>query len=440
MAFVRSIGRWTLTALVINCIIGGGIFGLPGEVTRLLGRASPLAMIFAALGMAVIIACITEVGSQFSEAGGPYLYVRTAFGRFMGLQIGWFHLLVVVAPMAALANLFVNYLGTFLAAPLNTWERGSLMAILIAIPAVANCFGVRSGANLSNVVTIAKLVPLGFLILFGVGRFVHQPQLIHVSEIASPGLSNWVSAMVLLLFAYGGWENALIPTGEMREPRRTIPVGLGTGLLVCAAIYALLQFITVATIGAMTTDRPLAQTASVLLGHGGAAFVAIAAMLSTYGWISGAILSGPRLAYSLAAQGDFPAFLARLHPRFHTPIIAILFCAITGWVLAFSGTFLWLVALSSGATMILYSGMCASLIRLRKLRPNALALRIPFGPVLAALGVAICLALTTGLKRREVLLMCITALAATINWLWARRYHWELETKSKAKAVPVTAA
>ena|SRR5437588_11575430 len=147
MAFVRSIGRWTMTPLVINCIIGGGIFGLPGEVTHLLGRASPLAMIFAALGMAVIIACIMEVGSQFSEAGGPYLYVRTAFGRFMGLQIGWFHLLVVIAPMAALANLFVNYLGTFLPGPLSTWERGSVMAILIAIPAVANCVGVRSGAN-----------------------------------------------------------------------------------------------------------------------------------------------------------------------------------------------------------------------------------------------------------------------------------------------------
>src|SRR5215831_12393644 len=101
MAFVRSIGRWTMTALVINCIIGGGIFGLPGEVTRLLGRASPLAMIFAALGMAVIVACIAEVGSQFSEPGGPYHYVRAAFGRFLGIQVGWFHLLPVVAAVAA---------------------------------------------------------------------------------------------------------------------------------------------------------------------------------------------------------------------------------------------------------------------------------------------------------------------------------------------------
>jgi len=438
MAFVRSIGRWTMTALVINGIIGGGIFGLPGEVTRLLGRASPFAWVFAALGMAVIIACITEVASQFSEPGGPYLYVRTALGRFMGIQIGWFHLLVVTGAMAALANLFVNYLLTLLPRALNNLERGSLLAILIAIPAAANYFGVRNGANLSNLLTLAKLAPLVLLILFGVASFVHQPRMLHASEIASPGLSNWVSAMVLLMFVYAGWENSLIPTGEMREPRRTIPFGLGTGLLVCAAIYALLQFITVTTIGPMITDRPLAETASVLLGRRGAAFVAGAAMLSTYGWISGATLNVPRLAYSLAAQGDFPAILARLHPRFHTPTTAILFYALAGWVLAFSGSFLWLVALSSGAVMILYSGQCASLIRLRKLRPKAVALRIPFGPVLSILGVAICLALMIGLKRRELFLMCIVVLIATANWLWARRRPLEPETETKAVATPPT--
>jgi basic amino acid/polyamine antiporter, APA family len=438
MAFVRSIGRWTMTALVINGIIGGGIFGLPGEVTRLLGRASPFAWIFAAVGMAVIIACITEVATQFSEPGGPYLYVRTALGRFMGIQIGWFHFLVVTGSMAALANLFVNYLPTLLPRTLNVWERGSLLAILIAIPAAANCFGVRSGANLSNLLTLAKLAPLVLLILFGVARFVYQPQMLHASEIASPGLSNWVSAMVLLVFPYGGWEHSLIPTGEMKEPRRTIPFGLGTGLLVCVAIYALLQFITVATIGPMMTDRPLAETASVLLGRGGADFVAGAAMLSTYGWISGAILNGPRLAYSLAARGDFPAILGRLHPRFHTPTNAILFYALVGWVLAFSGSFLWLVALGSGAVMILYSGMCACLIRLRKFRPNQVAFRIPFGPVLSILGVAICLALIIGLQRRELLLMCVTALIATANWLWARRHPLEPEAKAATNNPPAS--
>ena len=436
MGFVRAIGRWTMTAMVINCIIGAGIFGLPAELTRLLGRASPIAMILAALGMAVIMACIAEVASQFSEPGGPYLYVRTAFGRFLGVQIGWFHLLAAISGLAALANIFVNYLATFLPWDTTPWERSSLMAILIAIPAVTNYFGVRSGANLSNVMTLAKLLPLALLILFGVALFARQPQTIHASEITSSGLSNWVRALVLLMFVYGGWEDGLIPTGEITEPRRTIPFGLATGLLASAAIYALLQFVTVATIGANMPDRPLAETASVLLGRGGVALVTIAVMIATYGTTSANILNAPRLAYSLAAQGDFPPIFAKLHPRFHTPAAAILLYAFTAWVLASSGSFLWIVALSSGSIMVYYAGTCASLVRLRKLRPNADALRIPFGPVLSIIGVAISLGLMTGLKRRELLLMCVTALIATANWLWARRYRLELETRVEAEAAP----
>src|SRR6266581_7411716 len=123
MTLVRSIGRWTMTALVINCIIGIGILGFPGELTRLLGRASPIAMVFGALAMAIIMACFAEVASQFSETGGPYLYVRTALGRFLGMQVGWFHLLTDMVGVATCAALFVNYLTTFLASPLNTWER-----------------------------------------------------------------------------------------------------------------------------------------------------------------------------------------------------------------------------------------------------------------------------------------------------------------------------
>jgi basic amino acid/polyamine antiporter, APA family len=122
VAFVRSMGRWTMTALVINCIIGGGIFGLPGELSNLLGRASPFAMIFAALGMAVILACFAEVASQFSEPGGAYLYVRTAFGRFAGMQISWFDLLNMIGTVAALANLFVDYLATFCGQDAIAWS------------------------------------------------------------------------------------------------------------------------------------------------------------------------------------------------------------------------------------------------------------------------------------------------------------------------------
>ena len=410
-----------MTALVINVIVGSGVFGLPAELTRLLGRASPIAIIFGALGMAVIMACMAEVASQFSEPGGPYHYVRTAFGPFLGIQMGWFHLLSAISGLAAVFHLFMDYLATFL--PLTTFERDLLLAIVVAIPTVMNYLGVRRGANLSNILTIAKMSPLVLLILFGISRYARQTPMIHASEITAPGVSNWLRAFVFLLFLYGGWEDSLIVTGEIKNPRRTIPFGLAAGLVGCTAIYILLQFVTLAAIGTNATDRPLAAVASVLLGHGGAAFVAIAALLSTYGWMSGSILNGPRLAYSLASRGDFPALFAKLHPRFNTPGTAIILYALTAWLLAVSGTFLWIAAFSAASMIVYYAGTCACLIRLRELHPNADAFRVPFGPALSLVAVGIALLLLTGLHGREILLMGVTASIATANWAWVRHRH-----------------
>jgi len=159
MPFIRSIGRWTMTALVINSIIGSGIFGVPAELTRL-GRASPIAMVIAALAMALIMLCVAEVASQFSEPGGPYLYVRTAFGRFAGVQLGWFHLLSTIGGGAANAALFMIYLGGVLPWSAHGWQRLFVLTVLIFIPTVANYIGVRSGARLANVLTMAMLTRL----------------------------------------------------------------------------------------------------------------------------------------------------------------------------------------------------------------------------------------------------------------------------------------
>jgi len=265
--FIRAIGRWTMTALVINSIIGSGIFGLPSEVTRLVGRASPLAMIFGGLAMGIIMACLAEVASQFSEPGGVYLYVRTAFGRFAGMQAGWFHLLAACAGGAANASLFMIYLAGLLPWAGGGTQHALLLALLIIVPTAANYVGVRSGAAFSNLLTIAKLLPLGLIIALGIARFGHHIEILKRSEISSPGIASWLSALFLLFFAYGGPENALVPAGEVKNPRQTVPFGLLAGLVVCAAVYTLVQFVTVATIGASTTPRPLAETASVLVGQ-----------------------------------------------------------------------------------------------------------------------------------------------------------------------------
>jgi basic amino acid/polyamine antiporter, APA family len=418
MGDARPIGRWKMTALVINCIIGSAIFGVPSEAIRMVGNLSPLAMIAAALLMGMIILPVAEVASQFSEAGGMYLYARTAFGRFVGLQVGWFWLLAIVGGGAAGANLFLTYLTQFLPSVAHGWRRVAMLLVVISIPTAANYVGVRQGANLSVLFTVAKAVPLALVI--GLGLF--QAAAPHgVAAQALPSSANtWPKLLLILLYAFSGWEDALVPSGEVRQPRRTIPFALTTGLLICAVVYTLFQLVVLQQIGTNPTARPVVETASALLGRGAGSFVAIAVMLSTYGWISGAFLNAPRFPVALAHQGDCPAVFGKLHPRFRTPSLGILLYGVTVLVLAVTGTFLWAIALTAGALTIFYAVTCAALIQLRRSQPEAKAFRVRFGRQLAVLGIAISAALLTQLELRQLSLMSVTALLAAGNWIWAR--------------------
>lgn len=427
MAFVRSIGRWAMTGLVINCIIGSGIFGVPRELARLLGRASPLAMILAAFAMATMMAPIAEVASQFSDPGGAYLYVRTAFGPFAGLQAAWFNLLAGMGGGAANANLFAIYLGGLLPALGHGWGRALALTVLIAIPTIANYTGVSGGAGLSSFLAVAKLVPLGLLIVLGISRFASHAQAIHASDITAPGGGAWLNALLLLMFAYGGYENAFLPAGEIKTPRQTVTFALATGFLIVMVTYTLLQFVIVTTIGINTTDRPLAEAASVLIGPSGGLFVTILVMISTFGNVSAHILTDPRLASSLGDRGEFPAFLGRLHPSFNTPAWAIALFGLLVWVLAVTGTFLWALTLTAGSIMIVYGATCAAMIRLRRLRPEAPAFRIPFGPAVAAIGICVAVVMVTRIQLHQALLMGLTALIATANWWFTRRRAISIE-------------
>jgi amino acid transporter len=418
---LRTIGRWSFTALIVNTIIGSGIFGIPSELNAIVGRASPIAMLLAGLGMGIMMACFAEVASQFSEPGGAYLYARTAFGRFVGMQIGWFSWLAPMAASAAGANLLAIYFAGFFPAAAGGVARIALMTVLIGLLALANYIGVQTGTRLSSLFTVAKLLPLFVLIVLGLIHFARQPEMIHPADIATPGLGGWVDALLLLSFAYAGYENMMLPMGEVKDPRHTVPFSLAIGLLLCMGIYALIQFIVVVTIGTGHVDRPLAATASILIGTGGAALVTVAAMISSYGNLSAVMLATPRLTYSLAEQGDFPTIFGRVHPRFKTPHLSIAIFSVLTWLLAISGTFRWALALASGAVIIIYASVCAALIRLRRIRPNADALRIPLGPLVACLGMTVAVILLTRLTLREGFLLVITFALATGNWLWVRQ-------------------
>ena len=418
MALVRAIGRVGLTALVVNCIIGTSIFGMPGEVYRQLGRASTLATVAGALCMAVFIACAAEVGSQFSEAGGAYLYVRRTFGRFAGLLVAWFSFLAGAGGMAAASNLFAAYLGTFVPALTVGWARALTLALLIAIPTIVNCRGVRGGSALSAFMALVKITPLLLLALLGATHFGAASQALpRATDVILPGWSAWGTVLLLLLTAFGGWEDALAPAGEIKQPRHTLPFALAAGLLISAALYTVVQY--VVTAAGVSTEHPLSDVAVILVGPAGGTLVAVAAMLSTYGYMSADVVTTPRLLYSLAVEGDLPQVLTRVHPRFHTPMYPIVGFVAIGYLLALSGTFLWALALAAGAEAVIYMGICASLIRLRRLNPTADALRIPCGRAVAVAGIAVCVVLLAQLDAGRLGLMLITAAIAGANWLWA---------------------
>src|SRR5277367_1855131 len=174
-SLVRAIGRWSLAALAVNSIIGSGIFGLPATVAGLLGKRSVLAVLIAGAAMGVIMACFAEVASQFSEAGGPYLYARTAFGRLVGILVGWMLYLSQTAAPAANANLFVVYLAEFWPAAKAPWPRFVILTLLIGLLALINIRGARQGTAVSNITTVAKILPLLMVVSAGAALTLMHP-------------------------------------------------------------------------------------------------------------------------------------------------------------------------------------------------------------------------------------------------------------------------
>jgi amino acid transporter len=407
---------------MINCTIGGSIFALPAELARLVGAASPLAFLAGGLIVAVLIACAAEVASQFPEPGGAYVYVRRAFGRFAGLQAAWFYLLIVLGGVAAIANVFVSYLATMAPALARGWPHALTTAAVIAIPTGINCLGIRSGTALSNLFAVAKLLPLALLIVLGLGHALAHPAPIATPESAAPHLSAWFTVLLAEFFAYDGWEDVLVPSGEVKDPRRALPFALTVGMSATVVVYTLIQYVTVTTIGTgSVSDHPLADVAGLLMGDAGRVLVSVGAMLSTYGYIVAAVATAPRLPYALASAGEAPSFLATVHTRFHTPVYAIITFALLGWILAATGTFFWALELAAGAAAVISGCVCAALIRLRHTQPAAPAWRLPFGTGFAIAGLALCAILLAQLDARHALLMLLTVSIATANWVWAIR-------------------
>ena len=418
---VRAIGRWSLAALAVNCIIGSGVFGLPSILASLLGRASILAVVIAALVMACIMACFSEVASSFTQTGGPYLYAQAAFGRFMGIQVAWLVWFVRVTSCAANANLFVTYLGEFWPDAVKPGIKLAVLSLLIGILALINFLGVRAGTNVSNTFTAAKLTSLGIVIVVG------AMYLLKLHSASSPAVethdsTGWARAIVLLIFAYGGFEATLIAAGEAKNPRKDMPFALFAALITCAVIYSLIQWVVVGILpDPGHSVRPLADVARIVMGKTGAAVISIGAIASIYGYMSGNMLATPRITFALAERGDFPSPFALLHSKFRTPYFSILVFSLVVWALALFGSFAGNATLSAGSRIFYYGVVCAALPVLRRKASVHAFLRIPAGTLISVIGVLICCGLLTQIEYNKSIILLVAVAVAFANWLAVRK-------------------
>jgi basic amino acid/polyamine antiporter, APA family len=411
---VRVIGRWSLTAAVINGVIGSGIFGLPATLALHTGVLSPLAALVAGLGVLTIVLCFAEVASRFREGGGPYLYGREAFGPFVGFQAGWLTFWVRATAVAAGLNVFADYLSQLLPWAGTRDGKLTVMAALMLLVTAINVIGVRQATWTVNLFTLAKLLPLFALIVLGVGRI--RPEVLDTQVVAVP---NWTQAILLLMFAYGGFEAPLVPAGEARNPQRDTAFALLAALAVIATVYMLVQLVVIGVVPhAAGVKAPVAAALGALLGGPGATLASIAAMVSIYGYCTGAVLSAPRGLLAMAERHELPAPLARIHPRFRTPDVSILVFSSVTLALAAYGDFQRNAVLSAISRLLTYGMTCVALLALRRRQPDELPnFRLPGAGLIAPVAVAFCVwLLSTRPWRLAVLLPAVMVVGAGLMW------------------------
>ncbi len=417
---LRAIGRWDLVALTINGIIGAGIFGLPSKVFSLAGTYSVLVFLACVAVVSLRVLCYAEVGSRFTETGGAYLYARRTFGPLVGFEVGWLDWISTVASAAAACNLFIDYLGWFRPeAGQGAW-RGAIITAVIVLLAAINLAGVRDAAIVGNVFTIAKLIPL--LLFVGAGLFFLEPRNFSIASV--PGFGQFSRAALLLLFAFGGFGSAVVPAGEMRDPRRSVPFALLTATAIVAALYTLIQIVCIGTLpGLAESQRPLADAAGRFLGRAGGTIVAAGALISVLGLLHVLMLATPRLPFAMAEQGQAPRVLAAIHPRLRTPHVAILASAAVMLTLAMTGTFLYAATISTVARLLIMVTTFAALPVLRVTqRERPAQFVVPGGWIVSAAAIALCAWLLSSSPLREARDVGIAAAAGLVLFLSYRAF------------------
>ena len=401
---VRVLGTWGLAASIVNITIGGGIFRAPGsqEVTGRLGASAPLAYLVCAIAMAFVVLCFAEAGRRVALTGGPYAYVERAFGRFAGFVVGWQLWLVGTIATAAVATIFADAALRLIPSLPPVPGRVLLLVAMFAVVVVINILGVQFGARLNIASTIAKLLPLGLLIVLGLANAEGS----NFANATMPSVGDLGRASIVVLFVFAGLESALVPSGEVKDPSRTVPKAVFIGLAIVTVVYILVQVAAQGVLGDSLAGRsaPLADLGEAVMGPFGAAMIGVAVVVSTFGYLCGMILAIPRALFAFARDGLLPGTVASVHPRFHTPWVAIIVQAVLSLALALTAVWEQLVIFANVAVLFVYLGCAAAAWQLRRSGVSdevTAPPRIPgsaLGPPLAAL---VIIALLTAVTARE---------------------------------------
>jgi amino acid transporter len=374
---------------------------LPSRVYSLSGPASLIAYIICAVAVSLIVLCFAEVSSRFTETGGPYLYAREAFGPLVGFEVGWIRWLAGVTAFAANTNLMVDYLSYFWpTASGDLWHALLVTASTLALTSI-NLIGVRDSAVASNVFAVAKLLPLLLFLL--VGFFFVDPQALSIA--VQPGYGALSASVLLVMYAFAGFESMPVPAGEVRDPQRNVPFALFTTIAVVMALYLSIQVVCIGTLPELASSaRPLADAGNRFLGPFGGLLISAGAVVSIAGNLNAQLLATPRVLFAMAEQRQVPRMLAAVHKRFHTPYSSILLSSAVSLVFALSGTFVQLLTLSVLARLTVYAATCAALpVLRRKGNVPPPVFKAPWGIALAVASVALCLWLLSSSTGREAL-------------------------------------
>ena len=432
-SLVRAVGVWGLAAAIANVTIGGGIFRLPAAVAGALGAAAPLAYLVCAVAMGLIVMCIAEAGSRVSLTGGPYAYVELAFGPFFGFQAGVMLWVLGTYAVAAVATVFADNVTTLIPALAGPIPRAALLIATFAIVGGVNMIGVSQGSRLNQITTVAKLAPL--LLLIVVGVFSIQGENLAITTVPASG--DVLRASIVLIFAFTGIETALVPSGEVQSPSRTVPRAIFVAMIGVTLLYVALQYVAQGVLGAAlaTSATPLADAAGIVLGPWGRTLLLIGVVVSTFGYLSGMALAVPRALYAFARDGFLPASIASVHPTWKTPHIAIALQLAVTCTLAITSGFGSLAIIANVAALLVYffCAVAALELRRRNVQSGGIPFRVPGAGVVPILACVVIIGMLTSITLDEWTSIVITAAAAAGLYVLSYRHRAKI-AKARAAA------